>query len=119
MEFVEPSSDFEFKSSSGIHPVEGRRRDRHGHSNRIRTPRAYRLCDGATETLLYFMVIFSPWAVGTTREGAMWVMNICGYLLGGLLLAKWMIRRVTDYQPARWGVSEIPNELETETRGRI
>src|SRR5207249_4484910 len=91
---------------------------RHGHSDRIRTPRAYRLYDGATEALLYFMLIFSPWAFGTTREWAIWVMSIGGYLLGGLLLAKWMIRRVTGYQPARWGVPEIPNEREAETRAR-
>ena len=119
MEFVEPSSDFESKSSSGIHPVEGRRQDRHGHSNRVRSPRAYRFCDGATEALLYFMLIFSPWAFGTTREWAIWVMNSGGYLLGGLWLAKGLIRRMTGYQPARWGDLEIPNQQEAETRGRI
>jgi hypothetical protein len=119
MEFVEPSSDFESKSSSGIHPVEGRRQDRHRHSSRIRTPRAYRLCDGATEALLYFMLVFSPWAFGTTWEWAIWVMNIGGYLLGGLLLAKWMIRRIWGYQPARWGVAQITNEPEAETRALL
>ena len=65
------------------------------------------------------MLIFSPWAFGTTWEWAIWVMNIGGYLLGGLLLAKWMIRRITGYQPARWSVSEITNGREAETPARL
>ncbi|MEO8428493.1 MAG: O-antigen ligase family protein [Verrucomicrobiota bacterium] len=118
MEFVEPASDFESKSS-GNHPVEERRQVRQGHSNRTRTPRAYRFCDAATEALLYFMLIFSPWAFGTTREWAIWVMNIGGYLLGGLVLAKLLIRRNTGYQPARWRVPEIANKSAAEIRPRI
>ena len=34
------------------------------------------------------MLIFSPWAFGTTREPAIWVMNIAGYLLGGAVLTE-------------------------------
>ena len=48
----------------------------------------YRLCDGLTEATLYFMVIFYPWAFGTTQTWSIWVMNYAGYSLGMLLLAK-------------------------------
>ena len=65
------------------------------------------------------MLIFGPWVFGTTWEWAIWVMNVGGYLLGGLLLAKWMIRRVTGYQPARWDVPEIANEREAEIRAQF
>jgi hypothetical protein len=30
-------------------------------------------------------------------------MNISGYLLGAILIGKWLIRRQTGYRPARWG----------------
>jgi O-antigen ligase len=53
--------------------------------------------------LLLCAVIFSPWAFGTTQDWAIWVMNTVGYVLGVLLLAKWLIRRLTGYGPARWG----------------
>ncbi len=76
---------------------------------RVRTPRIYRVCDGLTEGLVYAMVIFSPWAFGTTDPWANRVMNIGGDLLGGLLLIKWLIRWRTGYRPPRWG---DPSRLE-------
>jgi O-antigen ligase len=65
----------------------------------------HRICDQATELLVYAMVIFSPWAFGTTQEWAIWVMNLAGYVLGGLLAIKWLVRLATGYCPARWAQS--------------
>src|SRR5438128_2576334 len=54
--------------------------------------RLYSACERATEWLIYFMVVFSPWAFGTTQAWSIEVMNCAGYLLGGLLAAKWLLR---------------------------
>jgi hypothetical protein len=86
---------------------------------RVRTPRAYKLCDGVTEALIYFMVIFTPWAFGTTQQGSIWTMNVSAYLLGGLLFAKWLIRWKTGYRPARWGSDdEAPDDRRQGEDGR-
>lgn len=63
----------------------------------------YRICDRLTEAVIYFMVIFSPWAFGSTQPWAVAVMNCAGSLLGLLLVGKWVIRRLSGYRPARWG----------------
>lgn len=70
---------------------------------RVRTPATYRLCDIATEVLLYFLVVFTPWSFGTTQPWSIWTLNIAGYNLGALLFAKWFIRWKTGYRPGRWG----------------
>ncbi len=49
------------------------------------------------------MVVFSPWAFGTTQDWAMRVMNTGGYILGVLLLFKVLSRRITGWQPEQWG----------------
>ncbi len=69
----------------------------------LRTPLPYRVADGVTEGLLYALVVFTPWAFGTTQEWAMWTMNVGGYLLGAALATKWVVRWRTGYRPARWG----------------
>jgi hypothetical protein len=76
-----------------------RRRSRH-HEH---TPRLHRLCDSLTEGVLYFMVVFGPWAFGTTQVWSTWVMNGAGYCLGALLMAKWVVRWRDGYRPGRWG----------------
>jgi len=38
------------------------------------------------------MVVFAPWAFGTTQGWSMRVMNVGGYLLGTLLAVKWILR---------------------------
>src|SRR5205823_12843 len=65
--------------------------------------KAYRGCDYLTELLIYFMVVFSPWAFGTSEEWSMWVMNVSGYCLGLLLACKLAIRWLKGYAPGRWG----------------
>src|ERR1035441_1718094 len=61
----------------------------------------HRICDQATEFLVYGMVVFSPWAFGTTQAWAIWVMNTGGYILGALLLVKGLNRRITDRKSTR------------------
>jgi hypothetical protein len=68
-----------------------------------RTPLLYRLADGLTEGLLYFLVVFSPWAFGSTQAWSVWTTNVAGYLLAGLLVTKWAARWCSSYTPPRWG----------------
>jgi len=51
-----------------------------------------RWSDAASGPLIYAMLIFSPWAFGTTQPWSIWTMNIAGYFLGALLLLKWGVR---------------------------
>ena len=62
----------------------------------------YRICEDLTEGLIYAMVIFSPWAFGTTQKWSIWTMNIAGYLLGVLLFPKLYVRWIKGYRPPRW-----------------
>jgi O-antigen ligase len=48
--------------------------------------------DRLTEGLLYLMVIFAPWAFGTTQPWSIRCMNVSGYALGGLLVLKILLR---------------------------
>src|SRR5258708_12835988 len=67
----------------------------------------YRLCEDLSEALIYLMVIFSPWAFGTTQPWAILSMNAAGYLLGLLLAAKLTIRWFKGYRAARWDCKPI------------
>jgi hypothetical protein len=62
----------------------------------------YHLAEYLTEFVLYFMLVFSPWAFGTTEPWSIGMMNACGYALGILLAIKWMIRWNKGYPTARW-----------------
>src|ERR1043166_1707914 len=62
----------------------------------------YRFCEDLTEALVYSMVLFGPWAFGTTQPWSIWTMNVGGYLLGVLLMAKLAIRWLKGYRPPRW-----------------
>jgi len=66
-------------------------------------PLLHGICDQATAFLIYAMVIFSPWAFGTTQDWAIRVMNNGGYILGVLFWFKVLSRRMTGWQPERWG----------------
>ena len=63
----------------------------------------YRICDDFSGLLIFPMLVFSPWAFGTTQPWAVWVMNFAGYALGILLLAKLFIRQAKGYPAPRWG----------------
>jgi len=56
--------------------------------------------DSATKWLLYFTVVFAPWAFGTTQPWSIGVMNVAGCLLGGLLAGKWTVRWATGWEAA-------------------
>src|SRR5450759_1675692 len=74
--------------------------------NRILRPRdlrRYRACETGTAGLIYFMVVFSPWAFGTTQPWAMRTMDAAGYCLGLLLALKLWIRWRKGYRPTAWG----------------
>ncbi len=63
---------------------------------------SYRVCDDLSGALILPMLVFSPWAFGTTESWSIWTMNIAGYALGVLLLAKLFIRKVKSYPAPRW-----------------
>src|SRR5437660_3632762 len=75
---------------------------------RVRDMQIYRVCDSASEILIYLMVLFSPWAFGTTQAWAIWTINAAGYWLGLLLGVKLAIRHFRDYRPPRWGDATGP-----------
>lgn len=89
--------------SANVEGSSGHEQRRHGRRLAHRTPHTYRLCDRFTEILLYGMIVFSPWAFGSTQPWAVWVMNIAGYALGILLAVKWGVCRLANYAPPRWG----------------
>lgn len=62
----------------------------------------YHLSDALTEVVLYGMLLFSPWAFGTTEPWSVRVMNLGGYALGAFWLVKWWVRCVKGYRPALW-----------------
>ena len=97
------------------------------HALRARDVQLYRLCEDATEPLVYLMLVFGPWAFGTTQSWSIWVMNGAGYLLGLLLAGKLAVRWFKGYRPPRWGERqrrEVPSleskvqSLEGRGRGR-
>lgn len=93
----------------------GHRRVHSAPRPRVRSPRPYRACDAATGGVICLMVVFTPWAFGTTQDWSVWTMNMAGYVLGALLLAKWFIRQRTGYKPSRWG--DASESLEGELFG--
>jgi hypothetical protein len=80
------------------------------HRSHNRTPKPYRWAEIATEALIYFTVIFGPWAFGTVHDWAVTTMNLANYGIGFLLLTKWITRWKTGYQPTRWSTQNQTNE---------
>jgi O-antigen ligase len=62
----------------------------------------YDVCDWVSGWLIFSMIIFSPWAFGTTQNWSIWTMNGFGYALGILLLFKFFVRFLKNYSPPRW-----------------
>ena len=63
----------------------------------MKQPKLHRWADKCTEILVFFIVIFSPWAFGTTESWSIWTINITSYGLGILLVLKWIIRRKSRF----------------------
>jgi O-antigen ligase len=84
-------------------------------------------CETLSGFVIYFMVVFGPWAFGTTEPWSIWTMNACGFGLGLLLLVKLGIQRITGYRSPRWGDDANRPEtflkesagLRTRGRGRV
>lgn len=70
----------------------------------------------ATEYLIYAILIFTPWAFGTTEDWAINTVNTFNYFLGLFLVAKWITRLATGFHPARW---DGPGALRGMRRGVI
>jgi O-antigen ligase len=62
----------------------------------------YRAADDLSGLLISAMLVFSPWAFGTTQPWSIWTMNFAGYALGILLLLKLFIREAKGYAAPRW-----------------
>ncbi len=60
------------------------------------------IADQLSGIVVYFMVVFSPWAFGSTEPWAVRVMNSSAYGLGFLFLLKLWVRHLAGYQAARW-----------------
>jgi O-antigen ligase len=69
----------------------------------------YRVCDDLSGILIFAMVVFSPWAFGTTQPWSIWTMNIAGYALGVLLLLKLFIREAKGHPAMRWNNFSTPS----------
>ena len=76
----------------------------------------YRICDDLSGLLIFPMLIFSPWAFGTTQPWSIWTMNAAGYTLGILLLVKLHIRGLKGYVAPRW--ESFSSHSATRTRHR-
>jgi O-antigen ligase len=74
--------------------------------------RMHRVCDAVSGMLFYFMVLFSPWAFGTTQPWSIEVMNLAGYLAGFFLAVKLAIRLLTGYRNPRWGERGLENQTD-------
>ena len=81
----------------GEEAVERKRRRRHDSS-----PAIYWHLDTASEFLIYGILIFTPWAFATTENWAIKSVNTWNYILGALLVAKWIVRAATGFKPPRW-----------------
>lgn len=90
------------------------RSKKRSHRSQNRTPKPYRWADIGTEALIYFTVIFGPWAFGTVHDWAISTMNFANYGIGLLLLTKWITRWKTGYQPTRWSTQNQTGDT-TET----
>jgi hypothetical protein len=72
------------------------------HRSRPSTPASYHWCERVTEYLIYASLVAGPWLYGATEPWAVWILNCGGFLIGGLLVAKRIIRLRTGYVPPRW-----------------
>ena len=67
--------------------------------------RLYRICDALTEGLIYFAIVFGPWAFGTTQDWSIQIMNGVGLTLGLLWLVKISLRAGARPSPSRVAVT--------------
>jgi O-antigen ligase len=76
----------------------------------------YQVCDWVTECLIYFAILFGPWAFGTTQPWSIQIMNGVGLTLGLLWLGKLSIR-LSGHRSLRWTTfPDNGRRLKTERR---
>src|SRR5659263_101398 len=73
--------------------------------------RLYRISDGLTEGLIYFAILFGPWAFGTTQPWSIQVMNGVGLALGLLWLIKLGLRCAQRRAPSTRRSARTPVHL--------
>jgi len=73
----------------------------------LRKLRIYQISDEISGNFICGMMVFTPWAFGTTQPWAIWTMNIAAYSLGILWGVKSAIRYSTGYRPARWDRKDV------------
>lgn len=61
--------------------------------------------DSVTGVLIYFSLIWGPWAFGTVHEFPILLMNLVNYTIGLLLISKRLLRWSTGYSPPRWKIT--------------
>jgi hypothetical protein len=64
-------------------------------------------CDVLSGLILIGMVLFCPWALGSTQPWSTWTMNAAGYTLGILLLIKLWVCHARGYVGPRWGTPRL------------
>ena len=116
MDAFSPSGAGRERSPNGGH-TSSVARSRERRRARVPIPFTHTAADAISEALLYLMIVFTPWAFGTTQTWSIWTMNTTGYMLGGLLAAKWLIRWKTGYTPVHWGQTEQSEDLIAEEKG--
>ena len=67
-----------------------------------RTPGFYRVLEVLSGILLSFVVVFAPWAFGSTVRWALWTSCGVGYAMGLILLIKVLYRWKAGFRPATW-----------------
>lgn len=71
---------------------------------RMRIPLIYRFLDTTSGIILFSLTLFLGWAFGINGlSWALWTVRLSGWLLGSLLLGKWLYCRATGYQPPTHG----------------
>ena len=70
--------------------------------------RLYRFSEWLTEGLIYFAILFGPWAFGTTQDWSIHVMNGVGLALGLLWLVKTVLRAGARLPERGWSQSAAP-----------
>ncbi len=66
-----------------------------------------RMLDALSSALIYFAVIFSPWAFGSTEPWSMRILNWAGWTLGLISALQWALRFRRPAAPSRWGAEAL------------
>ena len=71
------------------------------------------LLDKVTSFLIYFTIIWGPWAYGSVHEWAILVLNLSNFTIGFVLITKFVIRTITGYSTYE-GVYKNTNYIKTK-----